>query len=99
MLVNKAKANHLGVSSEDMIGKTDFDFRPPDQARKYFEDDEEVIKTGKFVLNKVEKIVTYDGAQKWISFTKIPRFDPEGNIIGIMGISMDVTEWKSMEVR
>lgn len=99
VLVNKAKANHLGVSSEDMIGKTDFDFRPPDQARKYFEDDEEVINTGKFVINKVEKIVTYDGVQKWISFTKIPRFDPEGNIIGLMGISRDVSEWKSMEVR
>jgi PAS domain S-box-containing protein len=98
VLVNKAKATHMGVTSDEMIGKTDFDFRPPDQARKNFEDDEEVINTGKFVINKVEKVVTHDGVEKWISVTKIPRFDTEGNIIGIMGISRDITEWKSMEV-
>ena len=99
ILVNKSKANYLNVTPEEMIGKTDFDFLPPDQARINFVDDEEVINTGKFIINKIEKITIKDGSDKWISVTKIPRFDMEGNIIGILGISRDITEWKGMEVQ
>lgn len=97
IMVNKAKAAHSNVAAEEMIGKTDFDFLPPDQARKAFEDDEEVMNTGKFIFNKVEKITNVDGTERWVSVTKIPRFDSEGNIIGTMGISRDITEWKKLE--
>jgi len=95
--VNKAKAAHYNVKPEDMIGKTDFDFLPEDEARRAFEDDEEVLKTGKFIINKIEKLTGIDGSERWVSVTKIPRFDPEGNIIGTMGISRDITEWKKLE--
>lgn len=95
--VNKSKAAHNNVAPEEMIGKTDFDFLPPEQARKAFEDDEEVLKTGKFIINKIEKLTNVDGSSRWVSVTKIPRFDAEGNIIGTMGISRDVTEWKKLE--
>lgn len=97
VMVNKAKAIHSNIKPEEMIGKTDFDFLPPDEAQKAFEDDEEVIKTGKFIINKIEKITNKDGTQRWLSVTKIPRFDTEGNIIGTMGISRDITEWKRLE--
>jgi PAS domain S-box-containing protein len=97
IMVNKAKAAHSNISPEEMMGKTDFDFLPPDQARKAFEDDEDVMNTGKFIFNKVEKISNMDGTERWVSVTKIPRFDPEGNIIGTMGISRDITEWKKLE--
>jgi PAS domain S-box-containing protein len=95
--VNKAKAAHNNVKPEDMIGKTDFDFLSEEEAKKAFEDDEEVLKTGKFIINKIEKLTNVDGSQRWVSVTKIPRFDHEGNIIGTMGISRDVTEWKRLE--
>ena len=95
--VNKAKAAHSDVNPEEMIGKTDFDFLPPEQARKAFEDDEEVMRTGKFIINKVEKLSSVSGGIRWVSVTKIPRFDAEGNIIGTMGISRDITEWKKLE--
>ncbi len=97
VMVNKAKAAHSNVKPEDMIGKTDFDFLPEEQARKSFEDDEEVMKIGKFIINKIEKITGVDGSERWVSVTKFPRFDTEGNIIGTMGISRDVTEWKKLE--
>lgn len=80
-----------------MVGKTDFDFVPPAEAQKAFEDDEEIMRTGKFIFNKIEKITDNFGDERWISVTKIPRFDLEGNIIGTMGISRDVTEWKKLE--
>lgn len=95
--VNKAKAAHNNVKPEDMIGKTDFKFLTEEQAKKAFEDDEEVLKTGKFIINKIEKLTGPDGSERWVSVTKIPRFDPEGNIIGTMGISRDITEWKKLE--
>ncbi len=98
ILVNKAKAAHSNATPEEMIGKTDFDFLPPDQARKKFEDDEEVINTGKFIINKIEKVTNKDGTEGWVSVTKIPHFDAEGNIIGTMGITRDITEWKKLEV-
>jgi len=95
--VNKAKAARYNVKPEEMIGKTDFDFLPEDIAKNAFGDDEEVLKTGKFIINKVEKLTNPDGSERWVSVTKIPRFDPEGNILGTMGISRDITEWKKLE--
>jgi PAS domain S-box-containing protein len=97
VMVNKAKALHSNVKPEDMIGKTDFDFLPHEQAKKAFEDDEEIMKTGKYIINKIEKLSGLDGSERWVSVTKVPRFDAEGNIIGTMGISRDVTEWKRLE--
>jgi len=94
--VNKVKAELSGVKPEDMIGKTDFDFLPPEHAQKVFKDDEEVLKTGKFIINKLEKITNVDDTIRWLNITKIPRFDPDGNIIGIMSISRDITEWKAL---
>jgi PAS domain S-box-containing protein len=97
IMVNKAKASHRNVTPEEMIGKTDYDFMSHEQAEKAFQDDEDVLKTGKFIINKVEKITDAAGSETWVSVTKIPRFDVEGNIIGTMGISRDITEWKKLE--
>jgi PAS domain S-box-containing protein len=93
--VNKAKADYLNVKPEEIVGKTDFDFLSPDEAKKAFEDDKEILETGKFIINKIERITGVDGVTRWVSITKIPRFDTEGNIIGTMGISRDITELKS----
>ena len=97
IMVNKSKASHSNVAPEEMIGKSDFDFLPPDQAKKAFEDEKEIINTGKFIVNKVERITNKDGTDRWLAVTKIPRFDTEGNIIGTMGISRDITEWNKLE--
>ncbi len=97
IMVNKAKAAHSNVKPEEMIGKTDFDFLPDIVAKKAFDDDKEIMDTGKFIVNKIEKLLNEDGSERWVSVTKIPRFDREGNIIGTMGISRDVTEWKKLE--
>lgn len=97
IMVNKAKAAHSNVKPEEMVGKTDFDFLPEEEARKAFEDDEELMKARKFVINKVEELTGVEGSERWVSVTKVPRFDEEGNIIGTVGISHDITEWKRLE--
>ncbi len=97
ILVNKAKAEHSHVTPEDMIGKTDFHFLPPLDAEKASYDDTQVMLTGEPIINKIEKIKRSDGSEHWISVTKIPRFDNQRKIIGIMGISRDITAQKQVE--
>ncbi|MDH7516893.1 MAG: PAS domain S-box protein [Candidatus Thermoplasmatota archaeon] len=92
--VNKAKAMHSNVKTEDMIGKTDFDFLSDKVARSIDEDDYKIIETGKPIINKIEKIRDVDGVERWVSVTKIPRFDENGKVIGTMGISRDITDLK-----
>lgn len=97
VLVNKAKASHSNVSPEEMIGKTDFDFLSEDQARKIFIDDQSIMQSGKPIINKEEKITHSDGSERWVSVTKIPWYNAEGDIIGTMGITRDITEWKKLK--
>lgn len=97
IMVNRAKAVRSNVAPEEMMGKTDFDFLPEEEARRSFEDDKDIMATGKFIVNKIEKLTGIDGTERWVSVTKVPRFDEEDNIIGTMGISRDVTEWKKLE--
>jgi PAS domain S-box-containing protein len=97
ILVNKAKAAHSNVSPAEMIGKTDFDFLPREQAQRIADDDGAIIGSGQAIINKLENIRREDALERWVSVTKIPRFSEEGDIIGTMGVSRDVTEWKRVE--
>lgn len=97
ILVNKAKASHSNVSPEEMIGKTDFDFLSEDQARKIFIDDQSIMQSGKPIINKEEKITHSNGSERWVSVTKIPWYNAEGDIIGTMGITREITEWKKLK--
>ena len=79
-----------------MIGRTDFDFLPHEQAQKSFDDDNRIL-LGEQVIDKIEKITGSDGLERWFSVIKVPRYDKEGHIIGTMGISRNVTEWKKLQ--
>ena len=95
--VNNAKAIHYDAAPEDMLGKSDFDFLERDEAEKIYEDDQRILKTGKSIVNKVEKITDKKGRTHWISVTKTPRFNKCDEIIGTMGISRDITDIKQAE--
>jgi len=97
LMVNKAMAANYNTTPDKMIGKTDFDFLSPEKAQKIFEEDEEIIKSGKFAIDIARKIVSDGGQTRWLSITKIPRFDEEGTIIGVMSIKKDITYWKELE--
>jgi PAS domain S-box-containing protein len=92
---SKAQARQFGVKSPDeMVGKTDFDFFTEAHARPAFEDEQEIIRTGRPMIAKEEREVWNDGHVTWASSTKMPMCDAIGKIIGIMGISRDITERK-----
>ena len=95
--VSKAKAEHHGLSPEDFVGKADFDFFSEEHARGMYEDDDQVLKTGKPIVDKEEKVAHPNGIFHWYSVTKIPYYDEEGDIIGTLGISRDITDRKRVE--
>jgi len=96
IMVNKAVADSKGKKPEDFIGKTDFDFYPKERSEEYSKDENWVMKKGKPILDKVEKVI-YLGKELWMSSSKIPWYDENGNLMGTMGISRDITKRKQME--
>jgi PAS domain S-box-containing protein len=97
ILVNKAKADYANVAPEEMIGKTDFEFLSKEQAQRSIDDENAIMRSGQAILNKIEQLTLHDGSERLMVVTKIPRYNEEGEIIGTMGISKDMTEWKHAE--
>jgi len=97
IMVNKTKAEHVGSTPEDIIGKTDFDFYPREIAENMAADDKRVMETGESIVDRVERLIRPSGEERWVSVTKAPLRDEKGVIIGTMGISRDITERKRAE--
>jgi PAS domain S-box-containing protein len=97
--VNKAWANRRWLSSpEEVQNKTDFDFFPKDLAQSFYDDEQEIIRSGKPLVAKMEKIQLPGMEPRWISITKIPIIDKKTKtIIGTCGISHDVSRTTKME--
>jgi PAS domain S-box-containing protein len=90
--INMAQARSLGIQSpDDAIGKTDFDFSPKEQASLSFQDELDIMASGKPLVNHVEKVNRADGNIIWVSTTKIPVKDQFGKVTGTVGMSRDIT--------
>ena len=98
ILNNAAHLSALGAKSQsDSLGKTDFDFRAPEIASKCMTDDQQVLQSGKALHNREEQTRLADGAPGWILVNKVPLRDPDGKIIGLVGISRDITQRKEAD--
>ncbi len=96
--VSKALVQKHGLQSADeILGKTDFDFFSPESAKKFYESEQELIRTGIPVINEEEHEVWHDGSKTYALGTKMPLKDGSGKIIGTFGISRDITERKRAE--
>ena len=96
--ISHAHAQSLGLNDpSEAIGKTDFDFFTPEYARMAFDGEQDIIRTGQPILNVEFKKIHRDGRVAWISTSKWPHHDREGNIIGTFGVSRDITERKHAE--
>jgi len=95
---NDAHVELLGDRTEnDSLGKTVFDYFPKDLAQQYMEDDLLIIDQADSIWNKEEKIFDAEGNEKWINTTKVPLFNSENTITGLIGISRDITAEKIRE--
>ncbi|MGZ9165295.1 MAG: PAS domain-containing protein, partial [Anaerolineales bacterium] len=90
--INRAQVNVLGVEAPDQaIGKTDLDFQASDLARSFYEEEQRLVQTGESLINRIEFNPTSDGQPRWLSTTKVPMRDEAGSLIGIVGVSRDIT--------
>jgi len=93
--VNKALAEAMRLPKEGIEGKTALELYP-DQATSYLKDDKEVIASGKPRTGIIEPIDSAIGT-RWLQTDKVPYRDLDGNIIGIIGFSIDITKRKEAE--
>jgi two-component system, sensor histidine kinase and response regulator len=96
--VNKAIAKACCLDDPaEAVGKTDFDFFDEKLARQAYEDEQEIIRTGKPLIGKEEKAFDHGRHKGWFSSTKVPLRDKDGTIIGTFGLSYDITQLKLAE--
>lgn len=93
---SRSQATLLGLSDPaQVVGKTDFDFFP--HAARAYAEEQEVMRSGKPLVDLEEWVVWPGGQETWVSTTKVPLRNSEGKTIGIFGISRDITERKRAE--
>jgi PAS domain S-box-containing protein len=94
LVANVACARYMGASSpQELIGKTDAEFYPLEAATGFMSDELGVME-GIPVVNKEEGRVLSNGTRQIILTNKVPFRDNDGNIIGLVGASLDITELK-----
>jgi two-component system NtrC family sensor kinase len=98
ILNNAAHLKFLGArSQEDVTGKTDLDVFPPGVGDVFFAEEQEIIRTGEPLIGREEHNVDSAGREHWVSSTKVPWRDESGQILGIVGLSRDITRRKLNE--
>jgi PAS domain S-box-containing protein len=104
--VNKTAERLLGLSNQELIGKSDYDFFPEPQAKYFTQKDREVLKTGIGINIPEEEVDTEVLGKRWLHTRKVPILDDKGQPIYLLGVSEDITEsrqaeidWKKTEIR
>lgn len=97
--ISNALADSFGLEGpNNAIGLTDFDFFDEEHARKAFADEQQLMRTGVPLVSIEERETRSGGNETWVSTTKVPLRDRGGRIIGLFGISRDITEKKRDEL-
>ncbi|MEI6048273.1 MAG: PAS domain S-box protein [Bacteroidota bacterium] len=98
ILANPEEVQLAGMDSEDeVIGKTDPDLYPAEQARRSADEDHLVLQSGKPILNIEGTLTDKEGRLHSLLVSKVPLYDLQGKISGLVGVTHDITERKQME--
>ena len=93
--VNKAFCNIVGKNEDEIVGKTNFDLFRRELAETYNQEDLIILDTNK-PLVKEDKISSAKG-EKWLHVVKIPVFEDDGNVVGLLCSGRDITELKRVQ--
>jgi PAS domain S-box-containing protein len=96
---SKSQSQRFGGGAADLIGKTDFDLLTEECARPAFEDEQQIIRSGRSLIGKVERQVAKDGRESWALTSKMPLRNQAGDIVGTFGISKDISDLKRTETQ
>jgi diguanylate cyclase (GGDEF)-like protein/PAS domain S-box-containing protein len=92
--VNATVSKHFGFSDAiDLVGKTDFDLFPEEEARRYFAEEQQVMETGASVLNRLDRHPHENGGEMWILTSLAPIRNERDTVVGVIGTSRDVTHY------
>ena len=98
VMINEAVRKVLGAGSiDDVVGRTNDDFLPEDQAALERADDEQVIASGEPIDAREEVMTDERGKRIWILTSKVPLLDNAGNVTGLVGIDRKITRLKNTE--
>jgi PAS domain S-box-containing protein len=97
LLVNRTVVQNAGLPLAEILGKTDLELYPAELARRWYTDDMAIIQSGQPLLNQEEPSVDKNGQVGWDLTTKVPFYDGHGNIIGLVGVTRDITKRKQVE--
>jgi len=92
---SKNLAEDLGITTEEIIGTTDYDYFSKELAAHYQEDDQRIMQSKK--AKDIEETITIGGEERIIHTVKAPALDEHGNVEGILGYYSDITEVKELE--
>jgi PAS domain S-box-containing protein len=96
---SSSNAQKFGLADpSEMVGLSDFDFFTAEHAQQAYDDELEIIRTGK-LLQKEERETWTDKPDTWVYSIKQPLIDPDGSIVGTFGITRDISELKRNEER
>ena len=95
VLVNQAAARFVGRTPDQVIGKQDFELYPEETARRFVADDKVVLETG--TARSFEGVASSSSGTQAYLVTKGVYRDPHGTILGIYGISHDITELRAAQ--
>jgi PAS domain S-box-containing protein len=93
---NKAFEDAMGLPKEKLQGQSLFDLYPREMAEAFWNDDKEVVTSRKSRYGIVESMQTPNGT-RILQTDKIPYFDESGDVIGVIGFAVDITERKQAE--
>ena len=97
LTANVSFLNNVSFNPEDrVLGKDDFVFFSQDEARENTEEDRVVLQSGQPILRQ-ERLLPGCRKTKWGIVSKIPVFDSDNKIVGIVGTFIDITERKKSE--
>jgi PAS domain S-box-containing protein len=95
LMINSAGARSVNRSKEEMLGKDDGEFFSPETAAQILKDDMTVMATGEG--RTYEQKATANGVTRYYLATRLPYRDDDGRVVGVMGISRDITPQKGVE--
>ena len=97
-LANRADYQYLGAETEDyVLGKDDANFFSNEAACKTAIEEQQIFNTGQPIIDKEEHQTKKDGSKAWFLKSKIPLRNQQHEIVGLVGISQDITERKKIE--
>ncbi|ALL12442.1 putative bifunctional diguanylate cyclase/phosphodiesterase [Caulobacter henricii] len=99
VLLNRAGEKTLGMSREEMIGRTDADFYSPEQAEIYAQRDRDLVASGEVRVIEEDLVPRKDGTMAILRTKKIAIFDSEGKAEYLVGVSEDIADRKRAEAQ